>query len=102
MNDDPSTYQHAVMVPLLMSCNAAPFSRRTPVLFRRDAAFAALVAALGLTNGYAGSLCMAHGPKTLPPRPAAEREAAAVTVNAAVVAGIATGSAMSYLVRGWL
>ncbi len=84
-------------MPLLMWCNAAPFARATRVLFRRDAVFAGLVAALGATNGYSGALCLSHGPKRM--RRPEEREAAAVAINAAVVVGIATGSSASYFLK---
>ncbi len=84
-------------MPLVASCNAAPLTRRTGVLFHRDGTFAGLVAALGLTNGYSGALCMAHGPKRM--AAPGEREAAAVAINAAVVVGIATGSTASFFVK---
>ncbi len=83
-----------VLVPLVMLCNAAPLSRsHLPVLFRKDLAFVSLVATLSISNGYLGGLCMTHSPKMQTRQ--AERSAAAVVTNLAVVAGIATGSGIT-------
>ena len=80
-----------------MLCDASPSTRSMPVLIRSDAAFCVLVFALAATNGYAGNLCMIHGPKRSRRPP--QREAAAILVNSFVVFGIAVGSTASYFIQ---
>ena len=47
-----------------MLCNVSPDSRTLPVIIDSDVAFALMVAALGLSVGYIGNICLIEAPKT--------------------------------------
>ena len=47
-----------------MLCNVSPESRTLPVIIDSDVAFAVMVAALGLSAGYIGNICLTEAPKT--------------------------------------
>lgn len=47
-----------------MLCNVSPESRTLPVIIDSDVAFALMVAALGLSVGYIGNICLIEAPKT--------------------------------------
>lgn len=85
------------LVPLIMLCNAAPQTRTTRVRIAPDWAFCTLNAILSVSNGYLGNICMIHGPKRL--KFPVERETASILINSMIVIGIATGSALSLLLR---
>ena len=52
------------LIPLFMLCNVSPESRTLPVIIDSDVAFAIMVAALGLSVGYIGNICLTEAPKT--------------------------------------
>ena len=59
-------FLRVAFIPLFMLCNISPpphKSRNLPILLNNDAWPAVLTVALGLTNGYIGSLCMRYAPE---------------------------------------
>ena len=77
-----------------MFCNASPVFRHRQVLIKSDAAFVAIMVAFSVSSGYIGNLVYVHAPKRM--KAAAAKEAVALLCNFAIVAGIATGSSLSY------
>ena len=77
-----------------MFCNASPMFRSHTVLIKSDAAFVAIMVAFSVSAGYTDNLVYIHAPKRLKADPA--KEVCALLCNFAIVAGIATGSMLSY------
>mmetsp|Transcript_22768 Transcript_22768/g.49903 ORF Transcript_22768/g.49903 Transcript_22768/m.49903 type:complete len:515 (-) Transcript_22768:942-2486(-) len=83
------------LVPLILLCHVDPPGAKTwdaPVLFNSDAAFFCIVAFLGLSNGYIGSLCMMHGP-SFAHKP--QRASEGVKLALCLIIGCTCGCALS-------
>ncbi|XP_061687069.1 peroxisomal ATPase PEX6-like isoform X9 [Syngnathoides biaculeatus] len=85
----------AALVPALMLCNVQP-RRHLPVVFRHDAFFAAFMLVFAFTNGYLASLAMCFGPKKVPPH---EAETAGSVMAFFLSLGLASGAALSFVLR---
>ncbi|XP_048472367.1 equilibrative nucleoside transporter 3 [Rhincodon typus] len=82
-------------LPLFIFCNYQPRDHLHIVLFDQDFYPAIFISALGLTNGYLGTLPMIYGPKIVPKELA---EPTGVVMSFFLTLGLAAGSAFSVLV----
>ncbi|XP_060710280.1 equilibrative nucleoside transporter 3 [Hemiscyllium ocellatum] len=82
-------------LPLFIFCNYQPRDHLHIVFFDRDFYPAIFTSALGLTNGYLGTLPMIYGPKIVPKELA---EPTGVVMSFFLTLGLAAGSAFSVLV----
>ncbi|WWC85263.1 uncharacterized protein L201_000125 [Kwoniella dendrophila CBS 6074] len=87
-----------IFIPLLFLCNTTPRSS-TPII-NSDLMYFLVIISLGLTNGYIGSLCMivASSPEMNKRIEEDERDIAGTLASFCLVAGLAGGSAASFLV----
>ncbi|XP_048419180.1 equilibrative nucleoside transporter 3 [Stegostoma tigrinum] len=82
-------------LPLFIFCNYQPRDHLHIVFFDQDFYPAIFICALGLTNGYLGTLPMIYGPKIVPKELA---EPTGVVMSFFLTLGLAAGSAFSVLV----
>lgn len=78
--------------PLLMLCNVQ--HQHLPTVFASDIYYAAIVAVLGLSNGYVASLCMMRAPGSVAPH---ERNVASTLMVAFLGIGLCAGAFLSNL-----
>jgi len=82
-------------VPLFMACNANPNAERqlVPLLWASDYAYALVMAAFALSNGYLGSVCMMSAPQLGANK--SECQTAAAVMAALLGLGLGAGSLMA-------
>ncbi|WWC69661.1 uncharacterized protein I206_103604 [Kwoniella pini CBS 10737] len=87
-----------IFIPLLFFCNTT--LRSTVPIFNSDLVYFLIILLLGLTNGYIGSVCMivASSPELSKRIEEDERDVAGTLASFCLVAGLAGGSAASFLV----
>ncbi|WWC61367.1 uncharacterized protein I303_103948 [Kwoniella dejecticola CBS 10117] len=87
-----------LFIPLLFLCNTTP--RTTTPVFDSDLIYLLIILSLGMTNGYIGSMCMivASSPELNKRIEDNERDVAGTLASFCLVAGLAGGSAASFLV----
>ncbi|XP_072347526.1 equilibrative nucleoside transporter 3 isoform X2 [Scyliorhinus torazame] len=83
-----------LFLPLFIFCNYQPREHLRIVVFNQDFYPAIFTSALGLTNGYLGTLPMIYGPKIVPKELS---EPAGVVMSFYLTLGLAVGSAASVL-----
>ncbi|XP_068177981.1 equilibrative nucleoside transporter 1-like isoform X4 [Antennarius striatus] len=84
-----------VFIPLFMLCNVHP-RVHLPVLMDHDGWFIAIMVVFAFSNGYLASLCMCYGPKNVPPQ---EAETAGAIMAFFLCLGLASGAALSFIIR---
>ncbi|XP_043911601.1 equilibrative nucleoside transporter 3 [Protopterus annectens] len=84
-----------VFIPLFMLCNYQPRNYINTVVFKSDLYPILFTCALGLSNGYLGTLAMIYGPKVIEQELA---EATGVVMSFFLTLGLAVGSAFSILI----
>ncbi|XP_030598909.1 equilibrative nucleoside transporter 1-like [Archocentrus centrarchus] len=84
-----------VFIPLFMLCNVQPRAY-LPVIFHHDCFFILYMILFAFSNGYLASLCMCYGPKNVLPH---EAETAGAIMAFFLSLGLASGAALSFLVR---
>ena len=84
-----------LLLPLFMFCNYQPRDHLHTVLFANDLYPIVFNCALGLSNGYLGTLPMIYGPKVVPRELA---EATGVVMSFFLTLGLAVGSAFSVVI----
>ncbi|CAL8257828.1 unnamed protein product [Lota lota] len=84
-----------LLLPLFMFCNFQPRDHLHTVLFANDIYPIVFNCALGLSNGYLGTLPMIYGPKVVPRELA---EATGVVMSFFLTLGLAVGSAFSLVI----
>ncbi|XP_031735634.1 equilibrative nucleoside transporter 1-like isoform X1 [Anarrhichthys ocellatus] len=84
-----------IFVPLFMLCNVQP-RLHLPVFFHHDGWFIFFMILFAFSNGYLASLCMCFGPKNVLPH---EAETAGAIMAFFLSLGLASGAALSFLLR---
>ncbi|KAL7404570.1 hypothetical protein ABVT39_016471 [Epinephelus coioides] len=84
-----------VFVPLFMLCNVQP-RLNLPVVFHHDGWFIFFMILFAFSNGYLASLCMCFGPENVLPH---ESESAGAIMAFFLSLGLASGAALSFLLR---
>ncbi|XP_078055499.1 equilibrative nucleoside transporter 3 [Mustelus asterias] len=84
-----------LFLPLFIFCNYQPREHLQMVFFHWDVYPAIFISALGLTNGYLGTLPMIYGPKVVPKELS---EPTGVVMSFFLTLGLAAGSAFSVLI----
>ncbi|XP_049900111.1 equilibrative nucleoside transporter 1-like isoform X1 [Epinephelus moara] len=84
-----------VFIPLFMLCNVQP-RLNLPVVFHHDGWFIFFMILFAFSNGYLASLCMCFGPENVLPH---ESESAGAIMAFFLSLGLASGAALSFLLR---
>ncbi|WVW83384.1 hypothetical protein I302_105403 [Kwoniella bestiolae CBS 10118] len=91
-----------LFIPIIFLCNTTP--RISTPIINSDLLYFLVILTLGLTNGYIGSLCMivASSPELNKRIEEDERDVAGTLASFCLVAGLAVGSAASFVVSSWV
>ena len=88
-----------IFVPAFMFCNIVVSDRKLPVIIDNDVVYFLIVWIFAVSNGWLGSLTMMAAPQQESIRSAAEKSLVGSVMSFSLVAGLALGGSMSFVIR---
>ncbi|KAG2224609.1 hypothetical protein INT45_003749 [Circinella minor] len=88
-----------IFVPAFMLCNIVVSDRKLPVIIDNDVVYFLIVWIFAVSNGWLGSLTMMAAPQQESIRSPAEKSLVGSVMSFSLVAGLALGGTMSFVIR---